>query len=75
MPTRKQRTEKDASQRKRLRRVIKQHIAEMGEKSFGDSMARLRAIPDSEWKATVEQDELATQKAKGPKQDDDAESE
>ena len=66
MPTRKQRTEQDARQRKRLRKVITKHIAEMGAKSFGDSMARLKAIPDSEWKATVAQDELATQKAKGP---------
>ena len=66
MPTRKQRTDQDASQRKRLRKVITQHISEMGQRAFGDSMARLKAIPDSEWKATVEQDELAVQKAKGP---------
>ena len=66
MPTRKQRREQDARQRKRLRKVITQHISEMGQRAFGDSMARLKAIPDSEWKATVEQDELAVQKAKGP---------
>jgi len=65
MPTRKQRTEQDKKQRERLGRVIKKNVAEMGLRSFGDAMVRLKAIPDSEWQETVAQDELTVQ-AKGP---------
>lgn len=65
MPTRKQKSERDERQRKRVRREINKNITEMGQKSHGDAMARLKGIPTDQWNKAAEQDAAG---------DDDAET-
>ena len=66
MPTSKQRQAQDDKQRKRVRREIEKNVGAVLGQSFGDSIARLKGITDTEWQAAVEEeDAIIAQAAKG----------
>ena len=68
MPTRKQRQDQDDKQRNRVRKQIEQNVGAVLGQSFGDSMARLKGVTDTEWQAAVKEEDaiIAQADKKGP---------